>query len=105
MTLCTRAQHSTSCVRGSRNTFQSLWVPTTYIFVEKLEKVAIGTIPIIFAWVKFVRFIPQKVSLEMLNWADFDSFSDLFSSVQFWAIDHLNMKLVLLCRHAASFKI
>ena len=30
--------------------------------------------------------------------------SDLFS-VHLWAIDHLNLKLLTLCMHTASFKI
>ena len=51
----------------------------------------------------FEADFPHKVSLNMLNWTDFNSFSGLFS-VYLLAIDHLNLKLLTLCRHTASFK-
>ena len=58
-----------------------------------------------YSWIQdFEADFPQKVSLKMLNWADFNSFIDLFS-VCLWAIDNLNLKLLTLCRHTASFKI
>ena len=47
---------------------------------------------------------PQKVSLKMLNKADFNSLFDLFS-VHLWAIDHFNLTLLTLCKHTASLKI
>ena len=41
-----------------------------------------------YSWIQdFEAEFPQKVGLKMLNYADFSSFSDLFSD--FWAIDHL----------------
>ena len=58
-----------------------------------------------YSWIQdFEVDFPQKVSLEMLNKIDLNSFSDLFS-VLLWAIDHLNLKLLTLFRHKASFKI
>ena len=44
----------------------------------------------------FEADFPRKVSLKMLNQADLNSFSDLFS-VHLWANDHLNLKLLTLC--------
>ena len=46
----------------------------------------------------------SSLFLKILNQKLFNSFSDLFS-VHFWAIGHLHLKMVTLCRHAASFKI
>ena len=58
-----------------------------------------------YSWIQdFEADFPQKVSLKMLNLAEFNSFFDLFS-VHLWAIDHLNLKLLTLCRYTASFKI
>ena len=51
----------------------------------------------------FEADFPQKVSLKMMNKADFNSFSDLLS-VHLWAIDHLNLKLLTLCRHRFEFR-
>ena len=40
----------------------------------------------------------------MLNWADYDSFSDLFS-IHVKTINHLNLKFLAFSRHAARLKI
>ena len=71
----------------------------------------IWTYEIYIAWVKDFRIIPefrilrlQKVSLKMLNKADFNSFSDIFS-VHLRAIDHLNSNLLILCWYTVSYKI
>ena len=39
----------------------------------------------------------------MLNLADYNSFSDSFSDY-LKTIDHLNLKLLMFCRHTTSFK-
>ena len=39
----------------------------------------------------------------MLNWADYNSFSDLFSAC-LKTIDYLNLKLLIFSGHTASFK-
>ena len=44
-----------------------------------------------------------KVGLKILNKADYNSFSDLFSEY-LKPIDHLNLKLLIFCRHTTSFK-
>ena len=63
-------------------------------------------------WMKIFRIIPEfrilrltfwKVSLKMLNKANYNSFSDVFS-VCLKTIDALNLKLFLVCMHAACFK-
>ena len=55
---------------------------------------------------KVFRIIPEfwKVSLKMLNYADYLSFPDIFL-VNTKTIDHLNLKIVSICRQIASFKI
>ena len=40
----------------------------------------------------------------MLDWADYDSFSDLFS-IHVKTINHLNLKLLVFSRHTACLKI
>ena len=50
-----------------------------------------------YSWIQdFKADFLQKVSLKMLNKADFNSFSDLYP-VRLWAIDHLNLILLSLC--------
>ena len=39
-----------------------------------------------------------------MNKADFNSFTDIYP-VHHWTIGHLEMKLLTVCRHTASFKI
>ena len=57
------------------------------------------------SWIQdFEADFPQKVSLKMLNQVDFDCFSNLFS-VHLWAIDHLSLKLLIVCGHTASLNI
>ena len=60
-------------------------------------------------WVKVFRIIPEfrilwKVSLKMLNLADYNSISHLLS-VSPKAIGHLNCKMLIFCRYNASFEI
>ena len=68
----------------------------------------------VFTWVKVFRIIPEFRVLrltfhnfsqpKMLNLADLNSFSDLFS-VHLRGIDHLNEQLFkALCRHTASIE-
>ena len=45
-----------------------------------------------------------KVCLKILNKADYNSYSDLFSEY-LKTIDHLNLELLMFCRHTKSFKI
>ena len=45
-----------------------------------------------------------KVSLEIMNKADYNSFSDLLYVYQKTS-EHLNLKLLIFHRHTASFKI
>ena len=47
---------------------------------------------------------PKKVSLKMLNQADYISFPDIFT-VNLKTIDHLKGKINSICRPFASFKI
>ena len=46
----------------------------------------------------------QKVSLKILNSADYNSFSDLFA-VYVRTIDHINLNFLIFHRHPAGFKI
>ena len=58
-----------------------------------------------YSWIQnFEADFPQKVSLKMLNKADFNSFSGFFL-VNLQAIDHLNLKFWIFSRHTASFMI
>ena len=58
-----------------------------------------------YSWIQdFEADFPQKVSLEILNLGDNNSFFDLFS-VCLKTIDYLNLKLWIFSGHTASFKI
>ena len=56
------------------------------------------------SWIQdFGADFPQKVSLKILNLADYNSFSG-FLIVYLKTIDHLNMKLLLFYRHNARLR-
>ena len=90
----------------------SLYPPTLYCMYLFMEY-SIG-LKRVTVWVKVFRIIPGFRILRLTfprKWASKDwieviiigSF-DLFS-VHLKAMDHLNLKMLILCRHTASFKI
>ena len=81
------------------NAVQQMQLRTKYLY-----KLHMGESFQDYSWIQdFEADFPQKIGLKMLNYADFNSFSDLFS-IHLWAIDHLYLKLLTLCRHTASFE-
>ena len=62
-----------------------------------------------FAWVNVFRIFPEfrilrlTFSLKMLNQADYNGCPGLLAGY-LQTFDHQNLKLLILCRHTASFK-
>ena len=62
-------------------------------------------VDVIMLRVKVFRIIPEFRILKMLNWNNSNRFFLFIYAVSLKRIGHLNLKLLIRCRHTACFKI